>query len=214
MTRIPIEAGGFPEEDVVHRDLPEREESQQETDPERVFRGASGQDSQTTSSKDLESKISQLEMEVTRKSEEGKQNFDRLLRLQAEFENYKKRVSREKEEFSRYAHEKTLREFLPIVDNLYRALEAVKMGGELHSLKTGLDLILQQIKEAFQKLGVTEIKSLGEPFDPTVHEAVMRVDSEGQEDNTVVDELEKGYLLYDRVLRPAKVSVSKKPVES
>jgi len=139
---------------------------------------------------------------------------DTLQRLQAEFENYKKRVSREKEEFSRYAHEKTLREFLPIVDNLYRALEAVKMGGELHSLKTGLDLILQQIKEAFQKLGVTEIKSLGEPFDPTVHEAVMRVDSEGQEDNTVVDELEKGYLLYDRVLRPAKVSVSKKPVES
>lgn len=213
MTRIPIETGDSSEEEAVQQGVQGGEEIPREGGREEI-RADSGGESQPPPVLDAEARIRALEAGIAKKSEEGKQTFDRLLRLHAEFENYKKRVSREKEEFSRYAHERVLREFLPIVDNLYRALEALKMGGELPGLMTGLELILQQIREAFQKLGVTEIKSLGEPFDPTVHEAVMQVEAKGQEDDAVVDELEKGYLLHDRVLRPAKVTVSKKRSES
>lgn len=208
MTRIPIEDEDF-------REDREEEGSKPGEEAREGNSAAAGGQPAASEMSDIpavgaESRIQKLEGELEKKELEAKQSFERLLRLQAEFENYKKRILRDREEQVRYASEKVLKEFLPIVDNLYRALEAAAMGGKFDSLKAGLDLILQQLREVLQRLGVREIKSLGESFDPRVHDAVMRVDSPDHEDNIVVDELEKGYYLHDRILRPAKVTVCKR----
>lgn len=211
MTRIPIDGGEWREDRE-----PERGEAGEEGREYDAQAGASREaprEPDDVQSVSLESRIRQVQQELEAKEQDAKRSFDRLLRVQAEFENYKKRMQRDKEELARYGGEKVLREFLPIVDNLYRALEAGKMGGDFDSLKAGLELIRQQIEEVLHRLGVRGIKSLGQPFDPTVHEAVIRVDSPDHEDNTVVDELERGYFLQDRILRPAKVAVCKKSEE-
>ena len=142
---------------------------------------------------------------------ELKETKDRLLRQVAELENYKKRVSREKEETLRFANETMVKDLLPVVDNLERALshanEQESPNGK--ALIEGVEMVLKGLLDTLGKHGVVPIVAVGQPFDPSLHEAVAQVESESVAANAVVDEYSKGYLLRDRLVRPAMVSVSK-----
>jgi molecular chaperone GrpE len=133
---------------------------------------------------------------------------DRSLRTLADFDNFRKRAERERQEIRRYALLEPLREFLPIADNLERALSA---GGSAEDLKRGVELILRQMQELLRRFGVREVPADGEPFNPMVHEAVARVDSDHVTAPTVTETLVRGYMLHDRLLRPAMVKVAVPP---
>jgi molecular chaperone GrpE len=130
---------------------------------------------------------------------------DRLLRLRADFDNYRKRSEREREELLRYALAEPLRALLPVVDNLERAM--VAQGG-LEDLRRGVEMIARQLGETLRRLGLAEVATVGEHFDPRMHEAVMSEESDAVSAPTVVAELQRGYWLHDRLLRPAMVRVA------
>ena len=130
---------------------------------------------------------------------------DRSIRTLADFENYRRRSERERDDLKRFAQGDVLRDLLPVVDNLQRALAA---GGTVDDLKTGVELTLRQFRDLLKQRGIAEVPALGAPFDPAVHEAVARVDDETVEAPTVIDELQRGYTLHGRLLRPALVRVA------
>jgi molecular chaperone GrpE len=133
---------------------------------------------------------------------------DRSLRTLADFDNFRKRAERERQDIRRYALLEPLREFLPIADNLERALSA---GGSAEDLKRGVELILRQMQELLRRFGAREVPSDGESFNPMVHEAVARVESDQVTVPTVTETLVRGYMLLDRLLRPAMVKVAVPP---
>lgn len=136
---------------------------------------------------------------------EVEQLRDRLMRTLADFDNYRKRVQRERAEERKYALVDPLREVLGIVDNLERALSA---DGGLEDLKTGVAMILRQMEEFLRRSGVEPVEALDREFDPAVHEAVSRVEDAEVEVPRVVDEMQRGYVIHDRLLRPAIVRVA------
>lgn len=142
-------------------------------------------------------------------ADEAQAAVERYLRLAAEFENYKKRVQKDQLEYIKYANERLLKDLLPVLDNLQRALEHAQQPGSTNGLVQGVELTCKQYAEALSRFGVKPIPSVGLPFDPAVHQAVAMVEAKaGQMPNTIVAEHEKGYYLYDRVLRPAMVTVA------
>jgi molecular chaperone GrpE len=143
------------------------------------------------------------------KMQEVERLQDRLLRLQAEFENYKKRMVREKAEFLKFAHEGLILDFLPILDNLERAVGAARAEVGSTPLLEGLEMIGRLFRSVLEKAGVTPMETMGQPFDPAYHQAVAQVESSHGEANLVVEEIQKGYLIEGRVLRPAMVKVSR-----
>jgi molecular chaperone GrpE len=154
--------------------------------------------------------------DVLRALEEEKKRFEDLwLRARAEFDNYRRRVAREEEERERRAAERILLSLLEIQDSLDKALasglEAPAGGADaaLVSFRRGIELIRQQVSGLLAREGVSPIEAAGAPFDPRLHEATLRVDAKGLESDTVVDVIQKGYLLGDRLLRPARVSVAR-----
>ncbi len=150
-----------------------------------------------------------LEERCQKAEEEAKSMFDRLLRVSAEFDNYKKRSAREMEEFRKYANETILSELLVVVDNLERAIDAgEKSVGKDHELLKGVEMTLKEMMRIFEKFSVKPVESVGKAFDPAFHQAVMQEPSDQVPENTVVKEFQKGYLLHDRLLRPAMVAVS------
>jgi len=144
------------------------------------------------------------------KTLEAQENYDRLLRTSAEFENYKKRVSREMEEFRKYSNQALIKEMLSVVDNLELAMNATN-GHETidKGLLDGLEMTHREILKIFEKFHVKPISAKGQSFDPTFHEAVMQEETGEYPDNTVINELQKGYLIHDRLLRPSMVVVAK-----
>ena len=134
---------------------------------------------------------------------------DRLLRLAAEFENYKKRVARDRAEVIRTANEELLLELLPVLDNLERALAAARKADSTEALAEGVDLVLRLFQGVLERAGVKPIDSVGQAFDPAVHQAVAVVESPDAPDQTVVEEVQRGYWLHAKVLRPAMVKVAK-----
>ena len=146
-----------------------------------------------------------VDVDVAQLQSELAELRDRSVRTLADFENYRRRADRERDDLRRYATSEVLRDFLPVVDNLERALAA---GGSVEDLKTGVDLTLRHFKDLLRQRGVSEVKAEGEPFDPTVHEAVAREESAGVTVPTVVAELQRGYTLNGRLLRPALVRVA------
>ncbi|HEX5760259.1 MAG TPA: nucleotide exchange factor GrpE [Thermoanaerobaculia bacterium] len=130
---------------------------------------------------------------------------ERLLRALADFENQRKRTERERQEQRRYALFDAMRELVTVTDNLERAAEA---GGSVEDLKAGVDLILKQMRELLRRHGVVAVEALGRPFDPAQHEAVTREEDAGVSSPTVTAELQRGYRMHDRLLRPAMVRVS------
>lgn len=135
---------------------------------------------------------------------------DRWLRAEADMDNYKKRVHKEKLEQLKYGYETLIRELLPVVDNLERAIEYSKKHSQKDSLYEGVELTLKLLKKVIEGYGVTSVQTLGEIFDPNFHEGLGVEESENYEDNVIVKEIEKGYIYNDRLLRPAKVIVGKK----
>jgi molecular chaperone GrpE len=153
--------------------------------------------------------LKELESRLEAKEEEAKETYDRLLRVSADFENYKKRSAREIEEFRKYANQSLLKEMLSVVDNLELAINSSNDQKKVDKhLVEGLNLTLNEILRVFEKFSVKPIEAQGKTFDPAFHEAVMREESDDFPENTVVSEFQKGYLIHDRLLRPAMVVVA------
>ncbi len=157
----------------------------------------------------------ELIKKLNEKSEEAALNHDRWLRASAELENYKKRVEKEKAEYLKYANESLIKELLPTVDDLERAIEHAqgkKTASE--ALVEGVEMVLKGLTDCLAKLGLTPIETVGERFDPSLHEAVMVKEDPEKEENTILSCLRKGYVLKDRVIRPAMVEVSRLPAQN
>jgi molecular chaperone GrpE len=150
-------------------------------------------------------------VEDLRRQVEDKQ--DRLLRALAEAENVKRRAQRERDESIRYANESLLRDLIPVLDNFDRALEAARATGEAPGVVGGVELIQRELLKVLERVGVTRYSALGQPFDPNRHEAIARVVSADVKPGTVVGETAPGYVLHNRVLRAALVSVAAAPDE-
>lgn len=161
---------------------------------------------------DKEKEVEELKKKLEEKEKEAKENYDRLLRMAADFENYKKRAAKEKEEWTKFANEDLLKGVLPFIDNLERAVNHAQKVNDTGVLIEGVRLTLQQLLQSLSKFGLSSFESTGKPFDPAVHEAMLVVETDQYEPNQVIEEFQKGYLLNDRLLRPATVSVSK-PLE-
>src|SRR5436309_14858125 len=141
------------------------------------------------------------------------EKHDRLLRALADAENTRRRAQRERDEFAKYATESLLRDLIPVLDNLDRALDAARAAGTAANLVEGVELIQRELLKVLERAGVTRYSAVGQTFDPTRHEAIARVVSTEAAPNTVVSELLPGYLLHDRVLRAALVAVAVAPDE-
>ncbi len=161
--------------------------------------------------REKEKEIDELKKKSEEKEKEIKEHHDRLLRLAADFENYKKRAAKEKEEWTKFANEDLIRAILPFIDNLERAINHAEKVSDTGVLIEGVRLTIQQLLQTLSRFGLSTFESVGKPFDPTVHEAMLVVETDKHEPNQVVEEFQKGYLLNDRLLRPATVSVSKPP---
>ena len=157
---------------------------------------------------DLESELARLREALEAKSREADAARDRYLRTVAEFDNARKRAVREREELIRGANEGLIRELLPVLDNLERALQAARGDAGAAAVTAGVELIQRELLRVLEKFGVTAFTSVGAPFDPERHEAVARVPAAGRPEMTVVGETARGYLLNGRVLRPAMVTVA------
>jgi molecular chaperone GrpE len=158
-----------------------------------------------------EEEIRRLRDALEAKTREAEEHRDRYLRAAAEFDNARKRAAREREEYTRYANESLLREFLPVLDNFERALQAARGEPAAAAVTAGVELTQRELLRVLEKFGVTPFPSVGQPFDPERHEAIARVPAEGRPEGTVVDETARGYLLNGRVLRPAMVTVASSP---
>jgi len=152
-----------------------------------------------------------LETQLQEKEKESKDNYDRFLRLSAELENFKKRAEKEKSETYKFANENILKDLLPVLDNLERALEHGRETGNLKALLEGVELTHKALWAVMEKYGITRIEAMGEDFDPNHHEAVMVQEDAQKPPGQVISQLQIGYRLHNRLVRPAMVVVSKKP---
>jgi molecular chaperone GrpE len=154
----------------------------------------------------VNSEVNDVEALAEQLKAENAQYLDRLARLQAEFDNFRKRSAREQQDFRDYALVEALKQLLPLLDSLDRALKTE--GATAEDFRSGIDLIDRQFHQVLEKLGVEPIEAAGKPFDPTVHQAIQMVDTDEVPDNHVVDELQRGYKIRERLLRPAMVRVA------
>jgi len=149
----------------------------------------------------------ELEAELEKSRQQCAAYLDRAARIQAEFDNFRKRNARQQEEYREYALADALKTLLPILDSLDRALKT--NAASLDEYRSGIELIDKQFHDALARLGVEPVEATGEFFDPNLHQAVQMVDTDEAPDNTVIDELQRGYKLRDRLLRPAMVRVAR-----
>jgi molecular chaperone GrpE len=184
--------GGLPEEIEAGREVKEEKEQPKPsvTHPENL------------SKEELLQKIKELQ-------ELSEKNYDLYLRSQAEMENMKKRIRKEKEDWLKYSNETLIKQILPIMDSLEKAISHSSNDKALQALTEGVELTLKGLQNALGKAGVEEIKAEGEPFDPSFHEAVSQIEDDHVEAGRVVQEIQKGYTLNKRLLRPAMVVVNK-----
>jgi molecular chaperone GrpE len=184
----------------------------QESEEAKAPTSDNAQESPVAPTTEVESTIDKLQAGLKEKTAEVESLNDRLLRLQAEFENYKKRAARERGEFVRFANEGLLLELLPVGDSLEHAAATTRSGTDAQGVAEGLDVIRRLFQTTLEKAAVKSIEALGNEFDPNFHQAVTQVESTDGRDNIVVEEVRKGYLLEGRLLRPAMVKVSKAKV--
>jgi len=150
-----------------------------------------------------------LQTKLAQKTKEAQESYDRLLRLAAEMDNLKKRQEKERTDLVQFANENLCKELLPVLDNLERAIEHGRQLEAPEALIEGLELVHQSFLKTLAKYGVTPLESMGEKFDPSFHHAVMEEEAPELADQTVTKELQKGYLMHTRLLRPAMVVVSR-----
>jgi len=158
-----------------------------------------------------EQQAAQPEAELAAKDREIAELKDKYLRVLADTENVRKRMRQQGEDSLRIQREGLLRDLLPIVDNLERAVEAARGAGSGGSIVEGVEMVLRSLMDFMRGHGVTSSDSVGRQFDPNLHEAVDHVESAAHEPNTVINEFHRGYQMGDRVLRPARVAVAKAP---
>lgn len=150
----------------------------------------------------------ELQTKCQEAEQKAEENYQKLLRTQADFDNFKRRVRKDKEEQAKYAALPLMENLLPVVDNFERAMAAGKEAQDVQSLMEGIDMVFRQFEQALEKEGLETIQTVGEPFDPHIHQAVMQVESEEYDSGVVVEELQKGFQLKSKVIRPAMVKVS------
>ena len=185
-------------------DVREEDEEWTPSSPEECGEGAVSSISEEESDK--------IKRALEQKTKEAADEHERYLRLYAEFDNYRKRMQRDLVDFRKYANEQLALEILSVADHLGLALKHAAEGGEtVQGLREGVELVYKQLRDVLEKFGVKPFPAAGQPFDPARHDAVMRAISDKVPENTVVDVMQEGYLYHDKVLRHAKVSVSKKP---
>ena len=188
--------------------LQEKEEMTAEKAEEQLVEDAAettpSPETETAEAAPVEDKAAALEAELKEKS-------DRILRLQADFENFRRRSRENEAKLSDTVKAGTMKKFLPIVDNFEMALAQIKRSNAPDAFIQGVELLLKQFVKFLNDSGVTEIEAVGKPFDPHFHEAVMQISSDEWEDDTVSMVLKKGYMYKDMVLRPSSVQVSHKP---
>jgi len=143
--------------------------------------------------------------ELVKQADESQQRY---LRAQADFDNFRRRTIKEKEELGQYASMKLIDQLLPVVDNFDRAVAAASVNGDFESLAKGVDMIFRQMMQTLEQEGLKAMNVVGEPFNPEYHQAIMQVESDEYEEGIIVEEVQKGYILKEKVLRPAMVKVS------
>jgi molecular chaperone GrpE len=153
-----------------------------------------------------QAKLDSLQAEIEAKENLIKEYSDRMLRLQADFDNFRRRTKQEKEEISVVVVQRLIGELLPVVDNMERALASDH--GDGAALKAGIEMVYKQLMDTLAKNGMEVIKAAGEKFDPNFHQAVMREQSADAEEDTILDELQRGYLVGGKVIRPSMVKVA------
>ncbi|MFP3941734.1 MAG: nucleotide exchange factor GrpE [Thermoanaerobaculia bacterium] len=192
--------------EVEEDDGPVELDTDEEQDVEEVMREAMA--AVESAEEDREDGLNRQREEIDRLERELADLRDRSMRTLADFDNYRKRAERERQELRRYALLEPLRDVLEVVDNLERAASA---GGSAEDLKQGVEMIVRQLQDFLRRHGVSTIESRGEVFDPAVHEAVSRRESEEVSEPVVDEEYQRGYRLHDRLLRPARVVVAVPP---
>lgn len=166
--------------------------------------------------------VEQAEAEVVEETPEGEENSselevlqkekdelnNKLLRLQADYDNFRRRTQKEREADRKYRSQSIVEEIVPVLDNFNRALQVEFQDESAKKFAEGMNMVYQQLKSALEKEGVEEIESVGQEFDPHLHQAIMQVEDDNFDSNIVVEELQKGYRLKDRVIRPSMVKVN------
>ena len=156
--------------------------------------------------------IGQLQAQIDALTAEKASLYDKLVRRQADLENYRKRVERERSELYQHGRDDVLLQFLPVVDNFERALSSLETSeGDAEALRHGVELIHKQFTDALSKFGLETVEAVGQTFDPHVHEAVTTEATDKHKENTVIEEFQRGYRIGDRLLRPSKVKVASSP---
>lgn len=156
---------------------------------------------------DQNSEIEKLKKQLAEKTQQCDENYDRFVRMQAEFDNFRKRTIKEREDMYIMSLEKIVTQLLPIVDNMERALNIFKASNLDNSYIDGVDMIQNQLLSILEKNGLKEIEAMGMDFDPNLHHAVMQVEGDAEEENKVKEVLQKGYFLGSKVIRPTMVQV-------
>ncbi|MFC7393295.1 nucleotide exchange factor GrpE [Scopulibacillus cellulosilyticus] len=191
------------------KEMEEQEEQiENEAEDNKEAEDSAPAEEQTGQSEVNEETLRNKEEEIKKLQEEQDELKNRLLRVQADYENYKRRTNEEKIKERKFRAQSLVEEILPVLDNFKRALDVQIESEEAKSLKQGMDMVYRQLTDAMEKEGVKEIEAVGKPFDPHLHQAVMQVENDEYEPNTVVEVLQAGYSLNDRVVRPAMVKVN------
>jgi len=191
------EGDGFNETDTA---TPGQEENElKDGDSEAV--------EEDTTTTDRQSEIEKLKQELAKEKARADEYYNRLVRVQADFDNFRKRTQKQKDEFWKYASEPLVTALLPVLDNFRRALETPAGDGEKFS--EGVKMIYRQLHEVLENEGLEVIEAKGEEFDPNKHEAVMQEETNDYPDNTVIEEMRQGYFFKDKLIRPAMVKVAR-----
>ncbi len=188
----------------------EKDRKEQETQTQEDIREEHKHDEHKKKKK-KEDAIEEMKKLLGEKEEEIKALQEKMLYLQADFENFKKLKAKERLETLKFGNEALLKEFIPVVDNLEMALNHVSTSDDYKSIAEGVKLTLNEFLKVLEKAGVTRIDAVGQKFDPNLHEAFYQEERDDIEPETVISEFQKGYLLNERLIRPSRVILSKKP---
>lgn len=192
----------------------ESEEKEQAIRTEENLTVVDGEEGEAADGSGMETLEKECENLLEQKDEECKRLQDRLLRVAAEMENTRKRLEREKADGICFGNESLIREFLPVIDNLERAVQHAEQEADFQVLMEGVRLTLKGFMDALGRFGCVPFESLNKEFDPKFHEAMMQQETSEYPDMTVIQEYQRGFMLRDRVIRPAMVVVSKAPKAS
>lgn len=183
------------------KDINNQDQTESQKDEAEVY------ENNETCCDNLNEEIEELKAQLEEKTQKSEEYLNALQRAAAEFDNYKKRTVKEKEALYTDAFSDAVSAFLPVVDNMERAASAINKE-ENPSLHEGIELVFRQFRDVLKNLGVEEIKSVGEKFDPQLHNAVMHVEDEGYGENEIIEEFQKGYMLKDKIIRHSMVKVA------